>query len=165
MGGFLLLLRGLGLLILLVNANKSDQGTGQIPSVFQVINPEGEIHKVDTSDPKSTFYGDAWARTLMANQEGEFISGYVARRLISREGRFSGYSADIDGVTAFLHVSKAAWFFYPEHDAIGKRIALKICSVYTNGPKLGNLIVNAYAPLKHIIKAQGPHDHLSGATS
>ena len=167
--GSLLALGAVGIFILIVHSRRTSQGTeraqdGQNGRVFQVPNPEGEVHRVDTSDPSSPFYGEAWARILTANQEDSFIAGRVLRRFTSREGRFSGYAVDVDGAPAFLPVSKAAWFFHPEHDASGKRIALKVHAIYTNGPKRGNLIVDAYAPLKHVLTAQSRQDYAPGAT-
>ncbi len=160
----LLALGGLGLLIMIIHSHRSPSGTAPAQSgrVFQVVNPEGEVHRVDTSDPASPFHGAGWARILTAYQREDFLAGRAVRRFVSREGRFSGYAVDVEGVRAFLPTSKAAWFFHPQHDACGKRIALNVNAVYTNGPKSGNLIVDAYAPLKHVLKAQGPRDYAPG---
>lgn len=130
---------------------------------FQVVNPEGEVYSIDTADKESLFYGPTWARILDAQENGEFIRGRVdMRRISSLEDRFSGYTVNIDGVEAFLPASKAAYFYHPEHDATGKCIALKVCTVYPNGPRQGNVIVDAYAPLKYVMFGQKKSAYTKG---
>lgn len=131
--------------------------------VFTVETSEGEVCDLDTSDPSSPFYGPAWTRILTAREKGEFVRGQVRTRLVSRDSRFSGYRVNIDGVEAFLPTSKAAWFYHPEHDACGKAIALGIEDVYTSGKKIGNVVVSAYAPLRHLAHHQSRKDFEPGA--
>ena len=122
---------------------------------FSVINPEGEIYSINTADKNSLFYGRAWFKILEANEKGECFRGRAIKKSVGRnDNTLSGYFIDIEGVQAFLPVSKAAWFYNPEHDAVGKSIALMIEDIFTNGPKAGTLVVNAYKPLKHILTAQ-----------
>ena len=122
---------------------------------FSVINPEGEIYSINTADKNSLFYGRAWFKILEANEKGECFRGRAVKKSVGRnDNTLSGYFIDIEGVQAFLPVSKAAWFYNPEHDAVGKSIALMIEDIFTNGPKAGTLVVNAYKPLKHILTAQ-----------
>ena len=122
---------------------------------FSVINPEGEIYSINTADKNSLFYGRAWFKILEANEKGECFRGRAVKKSFGRnDNTLSGYFIDIEGVQAFLPVSKAAWFYNPEHDAVGKSIALMIEDIFTNGPKAGTLVVNAYKPLKHILTAQ-----------
>lgn len=120
---------------------------------FSVVNPEGEVHCINTADKSSLFYGPVWTRILDAYTKGEFVRGRASmRRMSGIEDRFSGYSVNIGGVEAFLPASKAALFHDPERDATRKCIALKVDTIYPNGLKAGNIIVNAFSPLKHILQ-------------
>lgn len=132
--------------------------------VFTVETSEGEVCELDTSSPSSPFYGSAWTRVLTARENGEFLRGTVRTRLVSRDGRFSGYMVNVEGLSAFLPVSKAAWFYHPEHDACGKAIAVGIEQVYASGRKIGNIVVNAYAPVRHLTRHQSKKDYIPGAT-
>ena len=123
---------------------------------FQVVNTEGEVYHIDTSDPKSCFYGPAWTNVLEAKERGQFLRGYPTFRRVDQADRFSGYSVDIDGVTAFLPASKAGYYHNPLCDACRKGIALKLDTVYPNGPKAGTLIVNARSALNFVLNRQDP---------
>jgi hypothetical protein len=116
------------------------------------MNPEGEIHAVDTSDVSSPFYGPVWTRIFEAYTRGDFLRGRAFLRCISREDRFSGYLVSIDGVEAFLPQSKSQFFYDAEKDATNKCLALKVEMVYPNGTKRGSVIVNAKAPWKQTIE-------------
>ena len=92
------------------NGNRGNQGCAngqggyaawQGPT-FQVVNPEGEVHQIDTSDRNTPFYGPAWGRVLEAREKGLFVRGYPTHRRVDQADRFSGYSVDLGGVTAFL---------------------------------------------------------------
>ena len=133
--------------------------------VFTVETSEGEVCRVDTSDASSPFYGPAWTRVLTARENGEFLRGRARTRLISREGRFSGYLVNVEGVNAFLPASKAAWFYDPERDACGKSIALGVENVYTSGKKAGTLVVSAYAPVRYLNRRQARKGCQPGGTS
>jgi hypothetical protein len=116
---------------------------------FQIVNPEGEVHTVDTSDLSSPFYGPVWTRILDCHKKGEFLRGRAARRCVSQEDRFSGYVIDIDGVDAFLPKSKAVYFYDDDKDATNKCLALEVEMVHPNGPKCGNILVGTKAPWKY----------------
>jgi hypothetical protein len=118
---------------------------------FRILNPEGEVHTIDTSDPSSRFYGPVWTRILDAYQKGDFLRGRAFLRRISHENRFSGYSVSIDGVGAFLPQSRSQFFYDVEKDATNKCLALKVEMVYPNGAKQGNIIVEAKSPWKQIV--------------
>jgi hypothetical protein len=135
-----------------------------IGRIFTIETSEGEVCELNTSDPSSPFHGPAWTHILTAREKGEFVRGHVKTRLVSRDSRFSGYLINIEGVDAFLPASKAAWFYHPEHDACGKAIALGIEEIYTSGKKVGNLVVSAYAPLRHLARNQSKKDYEPGAT-
>ena len=103
----------------------------------------------------------AFAQSLEDQWEDEFVAGRVIWRVTNEGGRFSGYAVDVNGVPAFLDVSKAAWFSQPERDASGKRIALSVEAINGNG----SLIVDARAPLRRLLRAQDVvQDYLPGAT-
>ena len=140
------------------NANNGNNGgyAAYQGRTFQVVNPEGEVHQVDTSDRNSPFYGPAWAKVLEARERGQFIRGYATYRRVDQADRFSGYSVDIDGVTAFLPASKAGYYYNPSCDACRKGMALKLDTLYTNGPKAGTLIVNARSALNFVLNRQDP---------
>ena len=80
------------------------------------------------------------------------------------DGHLSGYTVSVEGLNAFLPVSKAAWFYHPEHDACGKAIAVGVEQVYASGKKIGNLVVSAYAPIRHLARHQSKKNYMSGAT-
>lgn len=130
---------------------------------FMVRNTEGEFCRVNTADKSSRFYGPTWTRILGAYEDGEFIRGIVKSPMRSREGgRLSGYTVDIGGVEAFMPISKAAWFYHPENNPVGKCIAVSIESVYTGGAKAGNVIISAWEPLKAVLKAPSDGDTMYG---
>ncbi|MDR1508692.1 MAG: hypothetical protein LBS53_03565 [Synergistaceae bacterium] len=119
---------------------------------FQVVNPEGEVHTVNTADSSSFFYGQVWTRILDCYRTGEFLRARARQRYVSRtDGRFSGYQVSINGVEAFLPRSKAEYFYDPEQDATGKCLALQVEMVHPNGPKQGTVIVNAKTPWKYTL--------------
>jgi hypothetical protein len=120
--------------------------------VFQIVNPEGEIHTIDTADVSSPFYGPVWTRIFDAYLKGAFLRGRAFTRRISCENRFSGYSVSIDGIEAFLPQSKSHFFYDTERDATNKCIALKVEMVYPNGAHLGRVIVDAKAPWKQAVE-------------
>lgn len=141
-------------------ARPNGRGMGR---VFTVEISEGEVCELDTSDCSSPFYGSAWTRVLTARENGEFLRGTVRTCLVSRDGRFSDYTVNVEGLNAFLPVSKAAWFYHPAHDAYGKAIAVGIEQVYANGKKIGNIVVSAYAPIRHLARRQSKKDYMPGA--
>ncbi len=146
------------------SSSSGSQSAGKGGSVFSVMNPEGEIYSIDTTDKSSPFYGSVWTRILKAHERGECFRGKAVKRSCGRaDGAFHGYFIDICGIQAFLPVSKAAWFYNAEHDACGKFIALMIDSIYTNGSKAGSIVVNAYKPLKHVLSSQSREAFNSGA--
>ena len=107
----------------------------------------------------------AWTRILEAHEKGECFRGRAVRRSLGRtDGAFHGYFIDIEGARAFLPASKAAWFYNPERDACGKFLALTLEAIYPNGPKAGNITVNAYAPLKHVLSSQNSRAFQPNAT-
>jgi hypothetical protein len=118
---------------------------------FQIHNPEGEIHTINTSDRSSHFYGPVWTRIFDAYTKGEFLRGRVFLRCISRDDKFSGYMVNVDGVKTFLPQSKAHIFQDPEKDATNKCIALKVDAIYTNGVRTGSVIMDAQTPWKQTL--------------
>jgi hypothetical protein len=120
---------------------------------FNVVNPEGEVHTVDTSDTSSPFHGPVWTRILSAYESGEYLRGRALFRSISRQdGRFSGYNVSIDGVPAFLPRKEAALFRGEERDATNKCLALKVEKIHTNGDRAGNVFVSAKEPWEKTFK-------------
>jgi hypothetical protein len=116
---------------------------------FQILNPEGEVHTVNTADPSSLFHGPVWTRILDCYTKEEFLRGRAFTRCISQEDRFSGYMVDIDGIEAFLPKRNAGYFYDAEKDVTGKCLALKVDMVYPNGPMQGKIILNAKSPWQH----------------
>lgn len=120
---------------------------------FMVRSTEGEVCSVDTSDRGSIFYGPAWTRILGAYESGEFIRGVVKCPMHSKaNGQLSGYIVNISGVDSFMPISKSAWFRTPEHDPVGKCIAVKVTAVYPGGAKAGTVTVDAWEPWKTVLK-------------
>ena len=109
---------------------------------FHVLNPEGELFMVDTG-AEGPFYGPVWTRVLDAYEKGEFLRARVAFRKTSRQNEFSGYVLSLDGLPVFLPRSKSFYFYDEKKDAAKRCIAVKIESIYPNGPRIGNVVVNA----------------------
>jgi hypothetical protein len=116
------------------------------------LNPEGEVHTVNTADSSSPLRGPVWTRILDCYTKGEFLRGRAFARCISQEDRFSGYMVNIDGETAFLPRSNAGYFYDAEKDVTDKCLALKVDMVYPNGPRQGNIILDAKAPWRHTLR-------------
>ena len=131
--------------------------------LFTVETSEGEVCELDTADRSSPFYGESWTKILDAYEKKDFLRGRVIVRSTSRDNRFSGYVVKIEGVEAFLPASKSAWFYNPERDASGKFIAVSIENIYTSGSKVGKLVVNAYEPLRFLMRKQSRKSYITGA--
>ena len=146
-----------------IGMKRQDSSAAAQGGKIQVVNTEGEVHTIDTSDPGSPFYGPVWARILTAKEQGQFIRGRATIRRISQADRFSGYMVDIDGVQVFLPASRAGYFYDPGCDACGKVMALKAESLYTNGPRAGTLTVNARSAINFVLNRQDPQAFRPGS--
>lgn len=126
---------------------------GMRHSVFTISNPEGEIYRIDTNDPRSPFYGPGWQRVFEAHENGEFLRGRAAVRRLSREDRFSGYTLHIDGdrgLSVFLPASRAGYFRDPANDASEKFVAFKIKSIHPTGARAGTIIADAGESISYV---------------
>ena len=112
---------------------------------FLIVDPEGEVHEVDTSQKGNDFYGPVWTRICSAIvQEDELLRGRaVLRRRAAADNRFSGYDVLIDGVSAFLPRSRSGCFADETRDATGKCLLVRPLSVHPSGRYQGNLVVEA----------------------
>ena len=121
---------------------------------FLIVDPEGEVHEVDTSQKGNDFYGPVWTRICSAIvQEDELLRGRaVLRRRAAADNRFSGYDVLIDGVSAFLPRSLAGHFYDENLDATGRCLAVKVRSFNPAGKFKGKLIVEARTPLQLLAK-------------
>lgn len=129
------------------------RGNDMRRNIFMVSNPEGEVYRVDTNDPRSPFYGAGWQRVLEANENGEFLRGRASMRRRSRSDRFSGYTLHVDGdesLSVFLPASQAGYYRDPANDASEKFVAFKIKSIDPCGNRAGTVIVNAEAPIQYV---------------
>lgn len=117
---------------------------------YQILNSEGEIYTVDTSQSSSFFFGPEWDKILRAYTEGKYLRAKVCFRRRGSDNYFAGYQLDIHGIPAFLPRSKCAYFWNEEVDGTGKNVIVKPFSLYPSGAKMGNLLVDAVAPIKEL---------------
>lgn len=123
---------------------------------YPVLNSEGEVYTIDTSLPGSFFFGPQWDKILCAYTEETYLRAKVCFRRRGADNYFAGYQVDIHGIPAFLPRSKCAYFWNEEVDAAGKNLIVKPFAVYPSGAKMGNLLVDALAPIKEVeSKRQG----------
>jgi hypothetical protein len=112
-----------------------------------VLNSEGEVYSIDTSDSRAFFYGSAWDKVLSALSEGDYVKGKALLRRRDKNNYFSGYEIKIEGITAFLPRSKCGYFWNEETDASSKNIIVKPFQLYPTGSRRGTLLVDASAPI------------------
>ena len=131
---------------------------------FSVMNPESELFEIDTaSDPN--FKGPVWTRILASMQrKDDFLRGRVWEAMMNKQNRFCGYKVSIDGVMAFLPLSRACWFYNNlYHDASRKCIAVKVVSIDPKRPRT-SLVVEAESPWRYVVKSQGESAFSAGQT-
>lgn len=119
---------------------------------FMIMDPEGEICMIDTSDPESDFYGKHWADILSSLvDENIYIYGYIEEESISREGVFSGYLVRVKGVKGFLPRSLSHIYSAEFPPSPRERVLLKPERFYPKGRKKGMVIWDAVYPYEKLV--------------